>query len=97
MEIASSPAQPVEVTLAKSLTVNPRDVLTRYGCQGCHQVQGAGGTLGPSLDNVNSEKGRAFFLRKVKEPQFNNSSSAMPQMPITDDELEALAEFLSSI
>ncbi|MFD3282486.1 c-type cytochrome [Alteromonas macleodii] len=97
MEIASSPAQPVEVTLAKSLTVNPRDVLTRYGCQGCHQVQGAGGTLGPSLDNVISEKGRAFFLRKVKEPQFNNSSSAMPQMPITDDELEALAEFLSSI
>ena len=91
MEIASSPAQPVEVTLAKSLTVNPRDVLTRYGCQGCHQVQG------PSLDNVISEKGRAFFLRKVKEPQFNNSSSAMPQMPITDDELEALAEFLSSI
>ena len=90
MEIASSPAQPVEVTLAKSLTVNPRDVLTRY-------VQGAGGTLGPSLDNVISEKGRAFFLRKVKEPQFNNSSSAMPQMPITDDELEALAEFLSSI
>lgn len=62
-----------------------------------YQVQGAGGTLGPSLDNVISEKGRAFFLRKVKEPQFNNSSSAMPQMPITGDELEALAEFLSSI
>ena len=60
-----------------------------------HQVQGAGGTLGPSLDNVISEKGKAFFLRKVKEPQFNNSSSSMPQMPITDEELTALAEFLS--
>ena len=66
MEIASSPAQPVEVTLAKSLTVNPRDVLTRYGCQGCHQVQGAGGTLGPSLDNVISEKGRHSFCAKLR-------------------------------
>jgi cytochrome c551/c552 len=77
------------------IAVDPREVLTRYGCQGCHQVQGAGGTLGPSLDNVISDRGKAFFLRKVKEPQFNNASSAMPQMPITDEELEVLAEFLS--
>ncbi|MBT0588026.1 c-type cytochrome [Alteromonas oceanisediminis] len=96
MEIATTPAQAMNVKEVVNLAADPKEVLTRYGCQGCHQVQGAGGTLGPSLDNVISEKGRAFFLRKVKEPQFNNSSSAMPQMPITDDELEALAEFLSS-
>lgn len=95
MEIAATPAQATKIIEPINIAVDPRDVLTRYGCQGCHQVQGAGGTLGPSLDNVISEKGRAFFLRKVKEPQFNNSSSSMPQMPITDEELTALAEFLS--
>ncbi|GAC16833.1 c-type cytochrome [Aliiglaciecola lipolytica] len=96
MEIATTPAQAMNVKEVVNIAADPKEVLTRYGCQGCHQVQGAGGTLGPSLDNVISEKGRAFFLRKVKEPQFNNASSAMPQMPITDEELEALAEFLSS-
>lgn len=95
MEIAATPAQATKIIEPINIVVDPRDVLTRYGCQGCHQVQGAGGTLGPSLDNVISEKGKAFFLRKVKEPQFNNSSSSMPQMPITDEELTALAEFLS--
>jgi len=95
MEIAATPARAEKVVAPEIVSVDPREVLTRYGCQGCHQVQGAGGTLGPSLDNIISDKGRAFFLRKVKEPQFNNASSAMPQMPITDEELEVLAEFLS--
>jgi mono/diheme cytochrome c family protein len=95
MEIATTPAQASKVIAPVNIEIEPREVLTRYGCQGCHQVQGAGGTLGPSLDNIIGEKGRAFFLRKVKEPQFNNASSAMPQMPITDEELEVLAEFLS--
>ena len=95
MEIAATPAKAVKVIEPVTIAVDPREVLTRYGCQGCHQVQGAGGTLGPSLDNVISDRGKAFFLRKVKEPQFNNASSAMPQMPITDEELEVLAEFLS--
>ena len=95
MEIAATPAKAVKVIEPVTIAVDPREVLTRYGCQGCHQVQGAGGTLGPSLDSVISDRGKAFFLRKVKEPQFNNASSAMPQMPITDEELEVLAEFLS--
>lgn len=95
MEIASTPAQASNVIKPAKYAVEPKEVLTRYGCQGCHQVQGTGGTLGPSLDNVISERGRAYFLRKVKEPQFNNSSSAMPQMPITEEELNALADFLS--
>lgn len=95
MEIASTPVQAPKVLESVNNTVEPREVLTRYGCQGCHQVQGAGGTLGPSLDNIISEKGIAFFERKVKEPQFNNSASAMPKMPITDEEIAALVVFLS--
>ena len=95
MEIASTPVQAPKVLASVNKPVEPREVLTRYGCQGCHQVQGAGGTLGPSLDNIISEKGIAFFERKVKEPQFNNSASAMPKMPITDEEIAALVVFLS--
>jgi len=72
MEIATTPVQAMNLKEVVNLAADSKEVLTRNGCQGCHQLQGAGGTLGPSLDNVISQKGSAFFLRKVKEPQFNN-------------------------
>ena len=95
-DTVSSPNKPVLASATSKVDASPQDILTRYGCQGCHLVQGAGGTLGPSLDNVISEKGKAFFIKKVKNPQFNNSASAMPQMPISDEELEVLVDFLSN-
>lgn len=68
----------------------------KYSCQGCHSVNGNGGTVGPALDSVIADKGESFFLKKLKDPQFNNPSSPMPRMPLSDDEVKALAEFLST-
>ena len=96
MEIATLPATQSAPTVVERASIDPTAVLTRYGCQGCHQIQGVGGTLGPALDGVIDKKGKAFFLRKVREPQFNNAASAMPKMPISDEELNALAEYLST-
>ncbi|WP_019603389.1 c-type cytochrome [Teredinibacter turnerae] len=69
----------------------------KYSCQGCHSFKGSGGTVGPALDSVIAEKGKSFFARKMADPQFNNPSSPMPKMPLTGDEIEALAEFLSTV
>lgn len=70
-------------------------LITRYGCQGCHQVAGQGGTLGPALDNVVAEKGLAYFVKKVRDPQFNNPASTMPKMPISEAEAKAIAQFIN--
>ncbi len=67
----------------------------KYSCLGCHRFQGTGGTVGPALDSTIEDKGNEYFVKKLKNPQFNNPSSPMPRMPLTADEIEALATFLS--
>ena len=72
-------------------------LFTKYSCQGCHSINGVGGSVGPELDSVIADKGKMFFLQKLKNPQFNNPSSPMPKMPLDDEEINALADYLSSL
>ncbi len=86
-------ASPIVVIQAGSY-LSGEKLVAKYGCLGCHQMNGIGGALGPALDNVVEDKGAAYFLKKVTNPQFNNPASAMPKMPITESELEAIANYL---
>jgi len=71
-------------------------LFAKYGCQGCHQFQGSGGVLGPSLDGVITKKGLEYFVNKVRNPKASNPSSVMPALPLKDEEIEAIAGFLDS-
>ena len=102
----------VEAFLASTLTADVRnelriasnsnpakpakELITQFGCQGCHIVKGVGGNLGPSLDGIVEEKGREFVVKKLKDPKFNNASSAMPQFPMSETEIETMVDFISS-
>jgi len=67
-------------------------ILERYGCQGCHQIQGKGGQLGPALDGVVSRRGVEFVVKKLRNPKFDNPASPMPRFPLTEDEINTLIE-----
>ncbi|GEM_PF-141956 len=69
-------------------------VLEKYGCQGCHQVDGTGGRLGPSLDNVIKRRGENYVRKKLLNPKFDNPASAMPQFPLSEAEITALLNHL---
>lgn len=79
------------------LVLNGEALFNKYSCQGCHSVNGKGGTVGPALDTTIADKGKTFFLQKLKNPQFNNPASPMPKMPLSDKEIEALADYLSTL
>jgi len=101
----------VEAFLASTLTADVRNepqvldenapqksgeaLITQFGCQGCHQVKGSGGKLGPSLDGIVEDKGREFILKKLKDPKFNNTSSAMPQFPMTEEDMKTIINYMS--
>jgi mono/diheme cytochrome c family protein len=101
----------VEAFLASTLTADVRntaghenadapkktgaELVAQFGCQGCHQIKGEGGKLGPALDDVISNKGEAFVLKKLANPKFDNAASAMPKYPMTQDDMKAIIGYLN--
>ena len=102
----------VEAFLASTLTADVRntadhenanapkktgaELVAQFGCQGCHQIKGEGGKLGPVLDDVISSKGEAFVLKKLANPKFDNAASAMPRYPMNKDDMGAIVDFLKN-
>jgi len=100
----------VEAFLASTLTADVRssdqnskkytvqrtgaELVAAFGCQGCHEFKGEGGALGPVLDTIVADKGEAFVMKKLVDPKFNNSASAMPKYPMSDADTKAIVDFL---
>lgn len=101
----------VEAFLASTLTADIRDddhastedkpqrtgaeLIAAFGCQGCHKIDGEGGALGPNLDNTVADRGAEFVIKKLKDPKFNNSASAMPRYPMSAADKQAIVDFLA--
>lgn len=65
----------------------------KYNCQGCHQLYGLGGYLGPDLTNVYSEKGKgAIWISAM----LKSGVGQMPQFSLSEKEEQDLIEFLRS-
>jgi mono/diheme cytochrome c family protein len=69
----------------------------RYGCQGCHQVGGKGGYVGPPLDKVGSRLKAGWIFHWLKNPQAYKPESIEPNNRLTDDEAEALTTYLLTL
>jgi mono/diheme cytochrome c family protein len=101
----------VEAFLASTLTADVRneasyantnapkktgeELVAQFGCQGCHQMKGEGGKLGPTLDGVVSNKGEEFIMNKLANPKFNNAASAMPKYPMNKVDMKAIVDYLA--
>ena len=73
------------------LACEGKTVFQKYNCISCHQLYGLGGYLGPDLTNVISSKGVPYVRVIIK-----NGTLKMPNLNVTDNEIEALVEFFSS-
>lgn len=89
----SQPTQKTEVQQSTAI-ITGAELMSQYGCQGCHQLNGVGGVVGPSLDRIVADKGEPFVRQKIVNPQFNNPASAMPKMPMTEAEIDAILALL---
>lgn len=94
----TSQSVPLAQKIAPEKIIAPdgKQLFTQFGCQGCHSLKGDGGTVGPALDETIKNKGIGFFIKKLQNPQFNNSSSPMPKMPLNEQQIEAIAEYIKS-
>lgn len=66
------------------------------GCFACHKLQGVGGDIGPDLDDVGSRLSQSQIEQQIVNPNKLNPGSVMPPFPnLSEQDLKALAEFLS--
>jgi len=64
-----------------------------YNCTSCHQIFGLGGYIGPDLTNCMSSEGGPLRA----EIWLRNGSQKMPNLELTDKEIEDLMAFLTYI
>ena len=90
---------------AMTATLDPVALYNEKGCVGCHQLDGKGGTIGPSWDHVGSRRTADRIRRKILAPKsdttkgFEKFAGMMPttygQM-LSAAQLEALVSYLAS-
>jgi cbb3-type cytochrome oxidase cytochrome c subunit len=57
-----------------------------------------GGTVGPDLSKVGGQRDSQWILTQLKDPKSHNPNTQMPAYPqLSDSELQALVEFMSSL
>ncbi|MCB1165045.1 MAG: c-type cytochrome [Leptospiraceae bacterium] len=66
-------------------------------CVACHAVNGKGGNVGPALDGVASRFDRPYLVKWLHNPQEVKPGTAMPKLPLTDQEIEQIVDFLMTL
>ena len=70
---------------------------SRVACLGCHQIDGAGGRIGPSLDGLYARSNFAYVLGIIQDPSGLGPATTMPHQAMPPMEAERLAHFLLSL
>lgn len=70
------------------------ELLQAYGCRGCHNIGGEGGTLGPKLDDVLERRDETWIRHKILRPSETNSATVMPTFGLTNSQVDAMMEAL---
>ena len=85
-----------------------QQVFERGACALCHAIQGtaAGGVTGPDLTHLASRRtlaagtlplGRDTLVAWIADPQRHKPGADMPAVPLTGEELDAVAEYLMEL
>lgn len=66
-------------------------------CIACHSVAGAGGKVGPALDDIGLQRDSTYLSSWLADPQAIKADSKMPKLPLSEKEIKDLVEYLVSL
>lgn len=81
----------------KSLKQGKKLFSRKYGCIGCHQVGKKGGNIGPDVSTLGKRMVGDWVYAYLKNPQSAIPDAMMPNFGLTDEEAEALTDYLMSL
>ncbi len=71
--------------------------MDKYGCNGCHSIDGQGGVVGPPLDRAGFRLNDTWIYRWIKYPQIMKRKTRMPNLGITDEDAKAITMYLGTL
>jgi cytochrome c len=85
-----------------------RQAFISHGCGSCHAIPGVGGATGRVGPKLSDFKHQTFIagllpnrpdnlIRWIREPQAVNPGTAMPNLPVSDEDARNIAAFLYSL
>ncbi len=77
-----------------ALAIEGEQLFQQNNCTACHQLFGLGGYLGPDLTNIISNKNKGPLYAKAF---LNSGIKSMPKFNFTEQEQEALVQFLTEV
>lgn len=92
---ADASTDPISVDAA--LIAAGETLITAKACIGCHLVRGGGGNIGPTLDGVTGRRDPVYLRRKLIDPTFDNAISMMPNLGLTEREIESILAYLATL
>ena len=91
----------VAALATSTVAQEPTDLGKRFfmdsGCYGCHTVGKMGTPIGPDLSRIGAKYSRAYLERWLRDPSTQRPSAHMPTLELSEDQVKALAAFLSSL
>jgi mono/diheme cytochrome c family protein len=91
-DLKTPPAQvPQLVERGKRLYEN------KYGCNGCHNVGGEGGKIGPALDRAGFRLNATWVYRWLKNPQAMDAHTRMPALGLSDADAMAVTLYVDTL
>ncbi|MHC4103325.1 MAG: c-type cytochrome [Planctomycetota bacterium] len=88
----------VEGNISKKSLKRGRKLFSRkYGCIGCHQIDGKGGKIGPDLSKLGQRLKADWLFAYLNNPQSAIPDAMMPNFALTDAQLIRLTEYLLSL
>lgn len=86
------------VTFAQSrdLIDEGRRAFVAAGCHGCHTIGTFGARIGPDLSRVGERYSASYMARWLRDPESQRPAAHMPALELSEEQVEALAAFLSA-
>lgn len=69
----------------------------KYGCNGCHNLAGEGGKIGPALDRAGFRLNATWIYRWLKNPQAMDSATRMPALGLSDADAKAVTLYVATL
>jgi len=69
----------------------------KYGCNGCHNLGGEGGKIGPALDRAGFRLNSTWVYRWLKNPQAMDAHTRMPALGLSDADAKAVTMYVESL